>query len=417
MGRRLRLLLGINVFWFSLSFLTDGMNTLVLPVRLGGLVDARSQASLLGLFTFAGLIFAALIQPPAGAASDRLRRRFGRRGFIGLGLLLTLAGLFLFGTARSLPAFFVAYLAIQISASVGQAGQQGLLPDLVEEKRRGLASGIKGFMDLAGAMLGFVLLGRLLGSGQSSRALVAMAVALVAGYLLAVLLAQEEHRAAAPPPRARFSLHETFTIDFSGRALFLRLLAARFLFLLGIYATGRFLLLFVADRLVLGPGPAAERAGNLLALLALITVLASPLAGWLADRLGRLPVMLAGSILGAAGAFLLIWATTSGLILAFGALMSLGSALFSGGSWALLADLVPKDESARYFGLANLSTTGAAATAGLFGPLIDAAGRLAPGLGYTALFAAAALAFLASLLPLQQFTLKEGSHAPQGYTD
>lgn len=33
--------------------------------------------------------------------------------------------------------------------------------------------------------------------------------------------------------------------------------------------------------------------------------------------------------------------------------MSLGSAAFASGSWALLADLVPRDESARFFGLAN----------------------------------------------------------------
>jgi MFS family permease len=137
----------------------------------------------------------------------------------------------------------------------------------------------------------------------------------------------------------------------------------------------------------------------------------------MADRLGRLPMMMAGAVLGGLGALLLVWAANSLLILLFGALMSLGSALFSGGSWALLADLVPKDESARYFGLANLSTAGAAAVAGLFGPIVDAAGRLAPGSSYPVLFVSAALAFLASLLPLRQFTLKEGSHAPQGSTD
>ena len=418
MGRRLRLLLGINIFWLALSVLTDGVNTLVLPVRLGGLSGAAEQASVLGLFTFFGLAAAALIQPLAGAASDRLRPLFGRRGFIGVGVLITLAALALFGSARSLALVFIAYLVLQLAASLAQAGQQALLPDLVDQKRRGLASGIKGFMDLAGAMLGFVLLGRLLGSDEISPALAAIAGALVAGYLLAVVLTPEDRKSAAPAARPRLSLRDTFRVDFPGRAPFLRLIAARFLFLLGIYATGRFMLLFVAARLGLDPAQAAQKAGDLLALLALFTVLASPLAGWLADRTGRFPVMIAGALLGAAGALLLIWAGSYALILAFGALLSLGSAFFSAGSWALLADLVPKDESARYFGLANLSTAGAAAAAGLFGPLMDAAGRIAPGSGYSVLFMAAALAFLASILPMRRLiNWKEVSHVQQGIAD
>jgi MFS-type transporter involved in bile tolerance (Atg22 family) len=87
--------------------------------------------------------------------------------------------------------------------------------------------------------------------------------------------------------------------------------------------------------------------------------------------------------------------------------MSLGSAAFAGGSWALLADLVPKDESARFFGLANFSTAGSSAAAGLFGPLIDAADRVAAGTGFSVLFFVAALAFLSSVFPLKDMLIKE----------
>jgi hypothetical protein len=73
----------------------------------------------------------------------------------------------------------------------------------------------------------------------------------------------------------------------------------------------------------------------------------------------------------------------------------------------LIADLVPKKESARFFGLANFSTAGAAASAGLFGPLIDGAEHISPGLGFSVLFLAASLAFLASIVPLTGKFLKE----------
>jgi len=407
MGRQTRLLFGISVFWLALSVLFDGVNTLVLPLQLSTLAG-RNQATLLGLLTFVGLFAGALIQPVAGAFSDRLKPLLGRKGFIGVGLVLSLASLFVFANFQSIVGILISYLAIQISASIAQAGQQGLIPDLVDEKRRGLASGLKGFMDLTGAMLGFVILGQLLGSGKPLLAVGAIGGILLVAYLLAILLTKEDKpNKDAAVDATVIPLREIFRLDLTQHRAFVRLVVARFLFLLGIYGTGRFLLLFVASRLGLAENQAAEQAGTLLAGLAFITILASPLAGWLADRIGRVPLMVAGAIFSAVSALMLVWADSTGQILLFGGLMSLGSAAFAGGSWALLADLVPRSDSARFFGLANFSTAGAAAAAGLFGPVIDGVERIAPGMGFSVLFAAASLAFLASALPLRGKLLKE----------
>jgi hypothetical protein len=67
----------------------------------------------------------------------------------------------------------------------------------------------------------------------------------------------------------------------------------------------------------------------------------------------------------------------------------------------MTADLAPQEEAGRFFGLANFGTAGAAAAAGLFGPLVDWANRFSPGSGYPALFVLAALVFMASVLPLR----------------
>src|ERR1051325_1386169 len=157
MGRQIRLLLGISVFWLALSVLFDGVNTLVLPLQVSGLAKQNSQATLVGLLTFVGLLAGALIQPIAGAFSDHMKPLLGRKGFIGIGLVLSLASLALFAIFKTVAGLLLSYLAIQVSASIAQAGQQGLIPDLVEESHHGLASGLKGFMDLAGATLGFVI--------------------------------------------------------------------------------------------------------------------------------------------------------------------------------------------------------------------------------------------------------------------
>jgi len=407
MFRRTRLLLGISVFWLALSVLSDGINTLVLPLQLSGYSSANNQATLFGLLTFIGLFAGAFVQPIAGTFSDRFQPIHGRGGFIGIGVILSLTSLFFFAVVKSIFGIMVSYLAIQISASIAQAGQQGLLPDLVDEHRRGLASGLKGFMDLTGAMLGFVILGQLLGAGQSLLAIGVIAALLIITYLIAIVLTPEDRSNQGTVVKTTIPLRGIFSIDLTRQTDFVRLILARFLFLLGIYGTGRFLLLFVANRLGLSEAQAAEQAGNLLAGLALITILASPSAGWLADRIGRVPLMIAGAILSAASALMLIWAESTSQILLFGGLMSIGSAAFAGGSWALIADLVPKNESARFFGLANFSTAGSAAMAGLFGPMIDGVEHISRGLGFSLLFFVASLAFLASILPIKNILLKE----------
>lgn len=397
---RARLLVGISVFWLALSMLFDGLNTLVLPAYLLGAADETTRATTLGLITFAGLLLGLLVQPIAGAFSDRLRPRWGRRGMIALGVLLTLAALGLLGAARGLALILVGYLLVQAAASVAQAAQQGFIPDLAPPKLRGAAAGLKGFMDLAGAILGFAVLGALLQGQDTGPALLAVAAVLVVTAALALVLVREPRDHAQSSP-ARVTLGDAFRIDVRRHRTFVQVVAARFLFLLGTYAVGRFLLYFVADRLRLDPGSAAETAGGLLAGLALLTALGGPLAGWASDRFGRVPLMLVGAALSTAGILLLTVASSGALIFVFGSLMALGSAAFASANWALTADVTPEGEGARFFGLANIGTAGAAAVAGLFGPLVDWGNASAPGMGYTALFVVAGLACAASALALR----------------
>src|SRR5918993_5539757 len=82
MLKQKRLLIGTSIFWLALSMLFDGINTLVLPLQISAIDNQTSQANLLGLLTFFGLIGGALIQPVAGALSDRLQPSLGRKGFI-----------------------------------------------------------------------------------------------------------------------------------------------------------------------------------------------------------------------------------------------------------------------------------------------------------------------------------------------
>src|SRR5215210_59070 len=89
------------------------------------MTDDATRATTFALLPFVGLACGMVVQSVAGAWRDRLRPRWGRRGAIGLGVLFVLASPAVFGAASSLLVVLVAYLLIQVAASVAQAAQQG----------------------------------------------------------------------------------------------------------------------------------------------------------------------------------------------------------------------------------------------------------------------------------------------------
>lgn len=354
-----RTALGVSIGWIGLSMVADGVPALLLPHRL--LADGITDATTLGMTALIAIALAAVVQPFAGAWSDRI----GRFPIVVLGTAVAGAGLALLLVAAGVVIGTVLAL---VGASIAQAGYQPLMPARVGERWRGRASGLKGAFDVAGAFVGFILIGAMLAAGSDLGAVAIVAAVLVSGFMAArLLLGRDEGRTPGTPS-------ESASFETGERQALVAMIAARFLFLLGVYVVGRFLVLFMAERLGLGADDAAAQAGVAFAVLAGITVVASVPAGWLSDHVGRRPLLLLGGAIAAAGVALLTTAATSAEILLYGSLMAIGSAAFGSASWALLGDLVAGPAAGRLLGLANLGTAGAAAAAGVFGILIDARG-------------------------------------------
>ncbi len=369
-----RTIAGVSVGWIGLSVVGDGVPSLLLPHQL--LQAGAADATRLGLITLAALALAALAQPIAGSVSDRI----GRWPVIAAGVALAGAGFVLLVTPGGLVR---GALVALVGTSVAQAGHQPLVPDRIPSGWRGRAAGWKTACDVGGAFVGFLLLGALLGAGQVGFAVGALGLLLAGGFAVAVVLLRAT-------PRISMTDGSDGTGGWS-RPLG-SIVAARFAFLLGIYVLGRFLVLFIAEGQHLNADDAAAQGGLVLAVLTLITVAASPPAGWLADRIGHGPMQLAGGLVAATGIALVPLAAGLGVLLGAGALVAIGSASFSSASWATMTDLTPARHAGRLLGLANWGTAGAAAAAGLAGLLIDAGERLLPGIGFTATFMLAAVA-------------------------
>ena len=366
--------------WIPLAFLVDGVTMLMLPVRLA---DAERSTTVIGLVSALGLAVALVVQPLAGHLSDRLRTRVDRRAFMAPAALAAIAGLWLLAGPTAVPIAALGYILLQAGASAIQAAVQALIPDRITGAGRGEAAGWKTTFDVGGATLAFIVLGLLLADGNVTAA-AAVATTLLLGGLVLVW-------ALLPPSSAAVASAVVDRRPAGGGLA--RLVAARFLFLLGAFGVSRFLLMLVAERLEIDASRAADEAGLLLAAFALLTVMAAVPFGRLADRRGRTAAMVAGVVLSAVGIGALVPNAGVVGVVVGGSVMSVGTAAFITANWAALTDLAPGPSAGRLMGLANLGTGGAAAAAGALGPLIDA-------LGFGGALAIAAVATGSALLPL-----------------
>jgi MFS family permease len=148
---------------------------------------------------------------------------------------------------------------------------------------------------------------------------------------------------------------------------------------------------------------AQQFVGNMSTVIGLVLLVVTLPSGWLADRVGRKPLVAASGLVAAAGTGMVLVVRTPGLITAAGALIGLGVGVFLSANWALVTDLVPAGEAARYLGIANIATAGGSGLARLIGgSLIDPLNRLfdSPSAGYLTLYALTMIAFLVGTLAI-----------------
>ena len=393
-GRRRAELVAMNAYWFGLSYLWNGLGPLVLPLLVGRLVAEGARGTALGALTAVGMLVAIVVQPVAGAISDRSTNRAGRRRPYMLGG--TLADLvFLVGIALA-PQYWVllgAYFGLQVASNVAHGPYQGLIPDRVPPERRGQASGVKQFAEILGIIVTSQATGWLLSAGQ-----VTWAVGVIALMLLLTLAAtlwgvREDPLAGQVREPLLRTVLQTFRVDLGRYGGFAWLVVSRLFILVGMNLVRNYLLYYMEFILHVTPEQAAGLAGSLLAILAVAIAAVVYPAGALSDRLGRKPLVVCSGLVGAAGSLLLLLVRTYTHLLLFGGVLGLAIGVFLSANWALLMDAIPDAEAGRYLGISNLATAGAGAVAGVGGWVLDFFNAQAPGRGYVALYLLAAACF------------------------
>ncbi|MEW6568077.1 MAG: MFS transporter [Chloroflexota bacterium] len=429
----------VNIYWLGLTTLAQTCG-LVFPLLVQGFVGEETKGTFFGTLRLWSLMVAVLMQALWGMLSDRSPLRWGRRRpFILAGTLADLVFITAIGFSAGLAGmtgfWFLLVMAIllQTSLNAAHSAEQGLIPDLVPEHRRGRFSGIKAVFEIPlPVILVAFLVGPVIASGNLwGGLLIAMSVLTV--VMLLTLFVPEQPLAEAPPrldwaPFLRLLLMtglftgvilgmgaivrsvggalatlesvNSMLLIGGGMGLASMLLAIglgvvaslrlslgpaagknpsftawvvnRLAFLVGTTNLSGFAVYFIQGRLGYPQEQAAAPASRLMMVVGVFILLSALPSGWLSDRFGAKRIVAVSGLLAAAGTLILLLTTNLSVIYVGGCLIGLAAGLFFTANWALGTSLVPKAEAGRYLGLSNLAGAGAGAVgAYIGGPIAD----------------------------------------------
>lgn len=401
----------LTSYWLGLSVLWGAITTVVLPRLVEQAVPASVKTSALALIAGLQALASIIVQPAAGAASDRLATPWGRRRpLMVVGVLAQLLFLALLARAGSLWAIALVMVLTEVASNTAQGPYQGLLPDLVPASRRGFASGMIGAAQLAGQVLGVAVAGVLVAAGQDGAAILFAGAAVGLGMATTVLSVHEATSAPMPVHPvgwARHLLHphgwrqpvQTMLFRVWGSGVleqrdYVWLLVSRLAILMATGTLQPFIYFYLEDSLRLGSA-AAGAVAPLAAVVALVALVSAIPGGALTARWGRVRTVLASALLGAVGAIAFAAAPAYGLLFVIAVPFGMAMGVFLSADWALLVELVPRGEAGRYLGLSNVATAGAGMLAMVIGgPVADLGNAWLPGAGYRIVFVLAGLEFL-----------------------
>ncbi len=439
----------INIFFFGLTALSQ-TNGLVFPLLVQGFVGEAQKGAYLGRLRLWTLMVALLWQAVIGMLSDRSTLPWGRRRpfiFIGtVGLLVFIVAIGVSAGMTGMAGFwflFAVALLQSFAANTAHGAQQGLIPDLVPEDKRGRFSGIKAVLEVPLPMLvvSFTV-ARLIGAGNLWAGLGVVMAVLVIVMLLA-MLAPEKRLAAAPGPlnwgpilrlglmtgiftaiilgmgagtQQIKTLLRTLTtpaallpvagligllaialtvaigvwisvrISIGGEAArrnpaFTWWVVNRLAFLVGTTNLSTFAVYFLQGRLGLVREQAAGPAALLMAVIGVFILFSALPSGWLADKFGHKRLTGLAGLIAAVGVAVALLQPSMTVIYAGGGLIGIATGLFFAANWALGTELAPPAEAGRYLGISNLAGAGAGAVgAYIGGPLADFVTAQLPGL-------------------------------------
>ncbi len=401
-------LIRLNAFSFGVTGFILAMDTAVLPVIVLSMAPEHLKNSYLAVLGIGGLLMAAVVQPLIGRLSDHTRSPMGRRvPYIIAGTTAVCGSLVLTLLAPNFAALFAAWMFIQANLNIAYGPGMALIRDLVPSSRVGAASSLKVLLDAAGGLALITASAALIGqAGVSGLGPVDVYVNwewAVLGLLVTALIVSVTVTCATV--LARDSTRRTRRIrgrDAPSRPVLnpqlVMFLISRLLLMTAIYTFPTYGLFFLRD-VVEAANPAQALSHAIPAIGGSLAV-AVYVAGWVSDRIGRKPVVIAGAVAGAVSTSWLLLAETSGGVVIIASIIGASAGTLLSASWALANEMADEQHAGTHIGIVNLSTVGGAALPRLFGPGIDLLNHTSEDLGYRAVIAGCAVLFIAGAIAI-----------------
>ncbi|MFZ5815926.1 MAG: MFS transporter [Bacillota bacterium] len=388
----------MNLFWFANNLHWVALMSIIIPSQVEKFLGNKETN--LPLVVVWGTLVAVLVHPWAGAVSDRVKNRWGRRRpFLLLATIPNIIGLFYMATTDSLLSMSVAFILVQLANNIANSPYVAIIADKVPPNQRGTASGWFGLMTVLGTIAGAAIAGSLLDKTvpepvyREQLLLVYSIIALVqiAAVLLTWFMVQEEP-APGGPPLTWQEYKGLFWLDHRKYPDFAWVYATRFLVMQGQWAIFYYLQYYFEDVMGL---PGERTVFTFTAATMVAAASAVLLSGWISDRAGRKVMVYISGAMMTLVALLFVFAPYPALVIPAGILFGLGHGAYTSVDQALATDVLPnKDDYGKDMGIWQVASILPQITGIVLGGLLLNLLRSLPNhLGYSALMAMTTLFF------------------------
>lgn len=315
---------------------------IVLPLQILAF-DPGNKVADLAIITGVGSFFGLVVNPIAGALSDRTTGAWGRRRpWLIAGGLLSAVALVLLAYAPGIIGLLIEWIVYQIFVNAVLAALLATIPDQVPRSQRGTVSAYTGLSYPLGLILGTLLVTRLLKSAIAPSYYVIAAIFLVVILAFALILPDKQLTKDIMPSFHPVRFLASFWISPRRYPDFAWAWITRLLLIMSSAVVTVYLLYYLQDVLHFSTSLAAQRATTFNSIYGVILIVFAFLSGFVSDRIQRRKIFVMGAgILVAVSMLMLAFVSSWAGVLVAAAIFGLGYGVYIAVDIALITEVLP----------------------------------------------------------------------------